>query len=430
MSPTHVPGFQRPHLHSRVGRKLILALLLLGAFTPALRADNWPGWRGPRGDGTSQETAAPLHWTAEENVAWKTPIPGVGHSSPVIWGERIFLTTCLEKEGKRVLLCLDRNLGKVLWTRTVLEAPLEDRHKLNSYASSTPATDGQHVYVSFLQFPFMIVACYDMNGTLVWKKSPGSFFSKHGFCSPPILYKDLVVLNGDQDAQGFLVALDKGTGGQHWRTDRPNFTRSYCPPLIVKAAGHMQLVMTGSLCVASYDPDNGKQIWIIDGPTEQFVASMVFANNLFYLTAGYPTYHAMAIRPDGVGNVTKTHVQWHETKGAGYVPSPIAQGKDLFLVNDGGIGTCFDGLTGKRLWQERLGKHHSASPIAAAGKIYFVADDGITYVVAASKHFQLLAKNPLNEDCYASPALSEGQIFIRTMQNLYCIGKQTTAKRD
>jgi outer membrane protein assembly factor BamB len=407
--------------------RLAVAIFLLLVMPAALLAEEWPGWRGPRGDGTSLEPTAPLRWTAEENVFWKTPIPGVGHSSPVVWGERIFLTTCLEKEGQRVLLCLDRRDGKIIWTRTVLQAPLEDKHKLNSYASSTPATDGKHVWVSFLQFPAMIVSCYDMDGTLVWKKSPGTFFSKHGFCSPPILYKNLLILNGDQDAQGYLVALDRNTGGQVWRTDRPNCTRSYCPPLIAKAAGRMQLVMTGSLCVASYDPDTGKQLWIIDGPTEQFVASMVIANDLFYLTAGYPTYHAMAIRPDGQGNVTNTHVQWHETKGAGYVPSPIVQGKDLFLVNDGGIGTCFDGFTGKRLWQERLGKHHSASPIAAAGRLYFVADDGMTYVVAAGDKFQLLAKNPLNEDCFASPAISGGQIFIRTAQHLYCIGKPLTA---
>jgi outer membrane protein assembly factor BamB len=407
--------------------RIFIACWILSALGAPARGEDWPGWRGPRGDGTSLETTAPLHWTAEDNIHWKVEIPGSGHSSPVVWGNRVFLTTCLEKDGQRVLLCLDRRDGKILWQRTVLHAVLEDKHKLNSYASSTAATDGQHVWVSFLQFPAMIVACYDMDGGLVWKKSPGTFFSKHGFCSPPVLYKDMVILNGDQDAQGYLVALDKSTGGQRWRADRPNFTRSYCPPLIAQAAGRMQLVLTGSLCVASYDPDTGKQIWIIDGPTEQFVASMVFANNLFYLTAGYPTYHAMAIRPDGEGNVTKTHVHWHETKGAGYVPSPVAHGKQVFYVNDGGIGTCFDGLTGKRLWQERLGKHHSASPIAAAGRLYFVADDGMTYVVSASDSFKLLAKNPLNEDCYASPALAYGQLFIRTSGHLYCIGKPVTA---
>ncbi len=406
--------------------RFVFAILLL-ALPIRVGAEEWPGWRGPRGDGTSLEPTAPVRWSAQDNVYWKAALPGVGHSSPVIWGDRIYLTTCLEAEGKRELLCLDRRDGKILWSRTVLQAPLEDKHKLNSYASATPLTDGKHVWVSFLQFPAMIVACYDEEGARVWKKSPGTFFSKHGFCSPPILYKNLVILNGDQDAQGYLVALDKETGCQVWRTDRPNCTRSYCPPLIARAADHMQLVLTGSLCVASYDPDTGRQIWIVDGPTEQFVASMVFANGLFYLTSGYPTYHAMAIRPDGHGNVTRTHVQWHETKGAGYVPSPVAQGKNLFLVNDGGIGTCFDGLRGKRLWQERLGKHHSASPIAAAGHLYFVADDGTTYVVAASDKFQLLAKNPLNEDCYASPAISRGQLFIRTSQHLFCIGRPLTA---
>ena len=407
--------------------RIFVACCILSALGSPARGEDWPAWRGPRGDGTSLETTAPLHWTAEDNIHWKVELPGNGHSSPVIWGNRVFITTCLEKEGQRKLLCLDRRDGKLLWERTVLTSLLEDKHKLNSFASSTPATDGKHVWVSFLQFPAMIVACYDMDGALVWKKSPGTFFSRHGFCSPPILYKDMVILNGDQDAQGYLVALDKCTGGQRWRADRPNFTRSYCPPLIAQAAGRMQLVLTGSLCVASYDPDTGKQIWIIDGPTEQFVASMIYANDLFYLTAGYPTYHAMAIRPDGHGNVTKTHVQWHETKGAGYVPSPVADGKHVFYVNDGGIGTCFDGLTGKRLWQERLGKHHSASPIAAAGRLYFLADDGMTYVVSASKSFKLLAKNPLNEDCYASPALAHDQLFIRTSQHLYCIGKADTA---
>jgi outer membrane protein assembly factor BamB len=319
----------------------------MGVLAPSLCAENWPCWRGPRGDGTSRETIAPLRWSSQDNVVWKTAVPGKGHSSPVVWGDRIFVTTCVEQDGRRLLLCYNRRDGKLLWEQVVLTAELEKLHALNSRASSTPATDGRHVYVSFLANPRMQVACYDMDGHLVWTKSPGEFHSRHGFCSPPILYKDTVILNGDQDAVAWLVALDKSTGTERWRTDRPNRTRSYCPPLIVEAGGKTQLVLSGSKCVAGYDPDTGKQLWLIDGPTEQYVASLVFANDLFFMTAGFPTYHLMAIKPDGA-------VAWHHDRlperQASYVPSPIAHGECFFVVSDPGFLTCLEARTGKKLW--------------------------------------------------------------------------------
>jgi outer membrane protein assembly factor BamB len=407
--------------------RLPLPLLLMGALAPSLCAENWPSWRGPRGDGTSRETIAPLRWSSQDNVAWKTAVPGKGHSSPVVWGDRVFVTTCLEQDGRRLLLCYNRRDGKLLWEQVVLTAELEKLHALNSRASSTPATDGRHVYVSFLANPRMQVACYDMDGHLVWRKSPGEFHSRHGFCSPPILYKDMVILNGDQDAVAWLVALDKSTGAERWRTDRPNRTRSYCPPLIVEAGGKTQLVLSGSKCVAGYDPDTGKQLWLIDGPTEQYVASLVFANGLFFMTAGFPTYHLMAIKPDGA-------VAWHHDRlperQASYVPSPIAHGEYFFVVSDPGFLTCLDARTGKKLWFERLGQHHSASPISVGDNLYFVSDDGVTYVVKAGPRFELVSKNPLGDECYASPAVSRGQIFIRTLHNLYCIGSETKAAQD
>ena len=395
-------------------------------------ADNWPQWRGPRGDGTSEETGIPVRWGETENVLWKAPIPGKGHSSPVVWDDRVFVTTCLEKEQKRLLLCLDRRDGKVLWQRTALTAPLEPKHPLNSYASSTPATDGHFGWVTFPHMPKFEVYCYDFDGNLVWQRSLGEFHSKHGFCSPPILYKDLIILNGDQDAESYLVALDKATGEERWRTDRPNRVRSYCPPLVINSGGRKQLVLTGSLCTASYDPDTGKQIWIVDGPTEQFVASMVSLPGIVFLTAGFPEYHVMAIRPDGHGNVTKTHVLWHEhcdASKASYVPSPIGNDKYFFLVTDNGFAYCLDEKTGKRLWQHRLGDHHSASPVSAGGLLYFPDDDGTTYVVKGTNKFELVSRNKLAEGCRASPAISDEQIFIRTLSQLYCIGehKKTTA---
>jgi outer membrane protein assembly factor BamB len=406
-----------------MGRLFPFAVLILSILGSMVRAEDWPCWRGPRGDGTSRETDVPLRWSATENIRWKTAIPGRGYSSPVVSGDCIFLTTCLEKDKQRVLLCLDRRDGKILWQRVVVTAELEEKHGLNSYASSTPVTDGKHVWVPFLSRPNVQLACYDFDGNLQWLKSPGEFHSKHGFCSSPVLYKDMVILNCDQDAMGYIVALDKATGEERWRADRPNRTRSYCVPLIVTAAGKKQLVLSGSKCVASYDPDTGKRHWIIDGPTEQFVASMVFTDDVLFLTAGYPTYHLLAIRPDGAGNVTDTHVLWHKTKGAGYVPSPVAFGNRFYVVTDDGIAGCFEAKTGERRWTERLGRHHSASPVAAAGHLFFPDDSGVTYVIKPGTKFEEIGRNPLGEECYASPAVSQGQLFIRTLNHLWCIGK-------
>jgi outer membrane protein assembly factor BamB len=386
------------------------------------RAEEWPGWRGPRGDGTSTETNLPLRWSATENVRWKAEVPGTGHSSPVVWGDRVFLTTCREREKQRALLCYDRRDGKLLWERVVVTAPLERKHALNSYASSTPVTDGTHVWVSFLAQPRMLVACYDFDGNKVWEKSPAEFHSVHGFCSPPVLYRDTVILNGDQDdPAAFLVALDKATGAERWRAARPGI-RSYCPPLIAEAAGRRQLVLTGAKTTAGYDPDTGRRLWVIDGPTEQFVASLVYHDGLFFLTAGYPEYHFLAIRPDGSGNVTDTYVVWRTQKGAGYVPAPVAWDHYVYVVKDDGLASCFAAATGKRAWMERLGKHHSASPVVAAGYLYFPDDDGVTHVLKAGPTFEVVARNPLGEKCVASPAVSRGDIFIRTSKHLWCIG--------
>lgn len=403
-------------------RSLSCVLALIVAAGPA-QADNWPAWRGPRGDGISTESTAPVRWSPNENITWKVEIPGKGHSSPVVWNDRIFVTTCLEKERKRLLLCLDRRSGKILWEREVLTAPLEKIHRLNSYASSTPATDGKHVWVSFLDMPKVQAACYDFDGNQVWMRSPGMFQPVHGFCSPPVPYKDTIILNCDQDdPQAFLVCLDKKTGAERWRVSRPG-VRSYCTPLLVEAAGKMQLVLSGSNCITSYDPDSGKPWWFIDGPTEQFVASMVFHDNLFFMSAGFPTYHIMGIKPDGTGNVTKTHVAWHVSKQTkSYVPSPVAHNKCFFMVNDNGTATCWDSASGKNLWTESLGRHHSASPVSCGGLIYFLDDAGMTYVLKGGGKFELVSKNPLGDEAYASPAISDGQLFIRTLHYLFCIG--------
>ncbi|MHC4229708.1 MAG: outer membrane protein assembly factor BamB family protein [Planctomycetota bacterium] len=403
--------------------QLCLGLMFVAAWSGRALGENWPAWRGPRGDGTSLEKNVPVEWSTTENVLWKVPIPGKGHASPIVWGDRIFVVTAVEEQQQRVLLCLDRADGKVIWRRVVLEAPFEKLHTLNSRASSTPATDGEKVYVSFLDSDKMFVAAYDLDGNEVWAVRPGVFSSRHGYCSSPILWKDKVLVNGDHDGPAYLVALNRDTGKTIWKTPRPNMTRSYCTPIIRHIDGRNQMILSGSLCVASYDPDTGTQHWIIDGPTEQYVASLVYNGELLFMTCGFPDHFIQAIRPDGRGNVTKTHVAWQKDKDCSYVPSPIAVGPYFLVVSDTGVATCFEAASGKSQWRERLGPHFSSSIVAANGLAYFLSDKGVMTIVRPGPKFEVVVRNDIGEDMRASPAISDGQMFLRGVKNLYCIGE-------
>jgi hypothetical protein len=388
------------------------------------RGENWPCWRGPRLDGTSLETNVPTHWSATSNVVWKTGLPGLGHASPIVWGDRVFTVTCIPEKQARVLLCLDRNNGKILWERTAVITPLERKHALNSHASSTPATDGRLVYVAFLDGKEMLVAAFDFDGHQQWRARPGPFSSMHGFCSSPILYQDKVIVNGDHDGDSYLVALSRAAGATLWKTPRQNKTRSYCAPLIRELAGRTQMVLSGDKCVASYDPNDGSLHWMIDGPTDQFVASIVYNEraDLLFVTGGYPEHHILAVKPDGRGNVTRSKIVWRTNRGVAYVPSPIAADDYFLVVSDSGVAHCFEAATGKILWQERLGEQH-ASLVSAGGLAYFLNDDGVMNVVRPGPTFARVARNEIGERCFASPAVSQGQIFLRGEKTLYCIGR-------
>jgi len=406
----------------------------------SLLAENWPGWRGPHGDGISSEKNVPIKWSRTENIAWKTAIPGRGLSSPIVWEDRVFLTTCLPDREDRLLMCLDRNNGKVLWQKVVIKSPLETLHRLNSHASSTPATDGKLVFVTLLKVDgrkipapnvgtprlitpgTILVAAYDMEGKKKWSVEIGDFVSAHGFNACPILYKNLVIINGDHDGDSYIAALDRDTGRIQWKTQRENKTRSYVTPIIRKIGGRTQMVLSGSKSVVSYDPSTGKRHWIIDGPTEQFVASMVYNGEHFFVTGGYPERHILAIRPDGHGNVTNTHISWRTNRGAAYVPSPIVEGEHLLVVSDNGIASCFRANNGNRLWMERLGGGHSASTISAGGHVYCVSDKGVTTVLRPGPKFDVISRNDIGEPVSSSPAISHSQIFLRGDKHLFCIG--------
>jgi outer membrane protein assembly factor BamB len=424
-----------------------MRLVVVFFFVAGLaQAENWQGWRGPNGDGTSPEKGIPVKWSGTENIAWRIAIPGEGHSSPIIWGDKVFLTSSLTEKNKRILLCLDRPSGQTVWQRDVVQSPPETIHRLNSRASGTPATDGRQVYVTFMRAEGdrviapnvssdrlitpgkIIVTAYDLDGNEKWKTNVGDFVSAHGFNTCPVLFEDLVILNGDHDGDAYLVALDRQSGRERWRTRRENKTRSYATPIIREIDGRTQMILSGSLCVASYDPRNGKRHWIVDGPTEQFVASMVYDGKYVFATGGYPERHTVAIRPGGRGNVTDSHIVWRTTRGAAFVPSPIISGRYLLMVADSGIASCFEARTGKRHWMERLPGGHSPSPVSADGLVYFVSDQGVTTVIRPGETFEVIAKNELGEPVSASPAISQGHFFLRTHRHLYCIGANKAGK--
>lgn len=403
-------------------KRAVLSLLVVVVVGIPARAEDWPCWRGPRGDGTSHEANIPTHWSDTQNIAWKTEIPGLGHASPIVTGDRVFTVSCMPDTTERVLVCLDRRTGRELWQRSVFKAPLEHKHTLNSFASSTPASDGQRVYVSFLDVNKMMIAAYDFAGQQQWLVHPGVFSSVHGYCSSPVVYQNLLIVNGDHDGEAYIVALERSSGKVVWKTPRENKTRSYCTPIIRTIDRQPQMIMSGSKSVTSYDPRDGKLLWNIDGPTEQFVASMVDNGKLVFLTAGFPDHHILAVRPTGRGNVTDSAIVWRTTENTSYVPSPIVVGDYFLVVSDNGIASCYEAESGKRMWKQRIGRHYSASLITAGGLAYFLSDDGVMKIIKPGPDFELVAENPLGERCYASPAASDGHLFIRAERHLYSIG--------
>lgn len=403
--------------------RIVFGVLLLAGIQSGY-AENWPCWRGPRGDGTSLETNVPVQWDANTHILWKTPVPGIGHASPIVWEDVIFTATALLDSQERVLLCFDRKTGACLWQKTVVKASLEQKHNDNSYASGTPATDGKYVYVSFLDGKDVVVAAYDFAGQQIWLKRPGTFSSPHGYSCSLVLYKDTVIINGGSKGDSFAAALS-GTDGQTlWKIslDKPALT--YSTPLIRPIAGRAQMIFCGNQGVAGYNPDDGSRYWIIDGPSEEFCSSPVYSERagLIFVCSSWPERHLLAIKPDDTGNVTEACILWRTKEGAYYVPSPVCVDGYLLTTATSGEVYCFDAAGGKVLWKEKLGRQY-ASPVLVNGLVYMPNDDGVITVIKPGPAFERIAQNALGEKMYASPAISNGQIFLRGEKNLFCIGQ-------
>ena len=307
-----------------------------------------------------------------------------------------------------------------------MQVPLEKIHKENSYASGTPATDGERVYVTFRVGDDIIVAAHDFaSGKQLWLVRPGTHKGEWGFSNEPVLFKDKVIVDGDSKGDSFLIALGRKDGKTLWRINRNNKGISYSAPLIRELAGRIQLIQCGDRCVASFDPDTGDQLWKVDGPSQEFVATPVYSEKagLVFVSSSWPKQILLAIQPDGNGDVTKTHVAWSDSKGAPYVPSMIVAGDFLLSVNRGGTAFCYEAATGEVLWQEKLGRHH-ASPVLVGGRVFFINDNGQVNVIKPGREFECVATYELGESCYASPAISDGQVFLRGFKHLFCFGQK------
>lgn len=403
----------------------LLLTVLTASITTVTNAESWPGWRGPRADGTSLDQNASTNW-APDKAAWKVEIPGKGHASPVVWGDYVYTATATTQAQERVLICLERDTGKVRWQQTVISGTLEKIHDENSRASSTPAVDGKRIYATFLIDGEVVVAAHDLaTGKQLWIVRPGKHEGPHGFASEPVLYKDKVIVDGDSKKGSFLVALDRETGKTLWSAKRGDRGVSYSAPLIREMAGRVQLVQCGDRSVTSFDPETGKELWTVDGPSDDVIVSPIFdeRSGLVFVSSAYPAKTLYAIRPNGNGNVTQTHVVWRDNKGAPHIPSMIVSSNFLMTVNMGGTAFCYEAANGNVFWQEKLGRHH-ASPVLLRGLAFFVNDDGQVNVIKPGSQFQRVGQYELGEPCYASPAISDGQVFVRGFNHLFCFGKR------
>lgn len=406
---------------------LFLAIILFS--TTFLQAQNWPNWRGPNGDGTSSETNLPTEWDAEKNVIWKSEVPGAGYSSPVIWGDKLFLTSALLDAHERVLLCYDANSGELLWQKTILKTALEGKHNDNSYASGTPATDGKIIYLSFLDGEDVVVYAYDFSGNKIWEQRPGKFSSPHGYSCSPALYNDKIIINGNSLGDSFLAALNKADGKLIWKVNHENPAHSFTTPIFREMAGKMQMIFGGNKQIISYNPDDGSPYWYINGPSEDFCSTPVYnkKSDMVLISSAWPQRVLMAIKPDGSGDVSESKVVWQTKEGAFYVPSPVCTDDYLFSTMTNGKVHCIEIATGKILWAESLGKQYS-SPVLAGGLVYMPNDDGVITVIKPGPAFEVVSKNPIGERMNASPAISRGRIYLRGDKHLFCIGESGSSQ--
>lgn len=401
---------------------------------PALAADNWPDFRGPHADGTSLAQDLPVRWSETENVRWKTPIAGKGWSTPVIWGDQIWLTTATVDGTEMFAVCVDRQTGKITHNVKVFgEAKPESINEMNSYASPSPVIDQGRLYVHFGTYG---TACLATDtGGILWTRRDLKLDHKEGPGSSPILVRDLLIVHCDgQDVQ-YIVALDKRSGKTAWKTDRsfdlsgfqPDFRKAYSTPLVIEVAGEPQLISTAAQCAFAYDPSSGRELWRLPYKGFSNVSRPVASHGLLFINTGFPKSELWAVRPGTNGQLNDDQIVWKFNRNVPNKPSVVLADGLVLMVSDSGIVTCLEAESGKEVWTHRLGGNHSASPVHAAGRVYLFDHDGKATVLEPGREYRELAVNQLDGGLMASPAISGQALFLRTKSHLYRIEKSAAA---
>jgi outer membrane protein assembly factor BamB len=382
----------------------------------------WPNWRGPSGQGLVAGSGYPDTWSDTDNVLWKTPVPGVGHSSPIVWGDRIFLTTSYDNGTRMAVLAFDRATGEAAWETPIPFISREHIHDKNSHASATAVTNGERVFASFGQQGLVAV---DFDGNLLWHRQIEDLDNYHGSAGSPILYEHTVIIYQDHRGASFVAALDQATGDVVWRRDREAST-GWGTPIVIDTGERHELIVSSQATVDAYEPATGEPYWSVSGNMFEVIPTPVVGHGLVFASSGRagPTF---AIRPGGSGDVTDSHVAWKTQKGSPFVPSPIVVDEYLFMMNDMmSIVTNYEAATGRLVYQGRLGsasrEGFSASPVALDGKVFFTNDEGQTFVLEVGPEFKLLHVNELNARTLATPALVDGMWYFRTATELIAIG--------
>ena len=392
------------------------------------RPGDWPWWRGPSANGVAEEgQEAPVEWSATKNVSWKVNLTGRGHASPTVVGGRIFLATADERAKSQSIVGLNRETGKQLWLRKISDGGFPRRiNRKNTHATSTIACDSTRLYAAFLHHDAIHVVALDLSGKVIWKREAGKYTPdeyKNGYAASPVLYGNLVIVACDFDGDAFMAAFDRASGEPAWNVPRPSRI-NYASPIIAHVSGRDQLLISGGDIVAGYDPATGKQLWKTTATTMATAGTMVWDGDLVFASGGYPDAQTICIRADGSGE----HV-WKNRQKC-YEQSMLAHGGHIYAMNDGGILFCWNAATGDELWRERLRGPISASPVLADGNIYLSNELGTTWVVRATpKQFQLVSKNQLGSESFASPTICGGQVFLRVadkvsgrrQETLYCL---------
>jgi outer membrane protein assembly factor BamB len=414
-------------------RALLTTAVALTLATPLL-AEDWPQFRGPTGQGVSTETGLPTEWSTDSGVAWRTPLPGWGWSSPIVHGDRVFVTTATEEGRSFRLLCLDRATGEVLWNTEVFQQGLESRlQQGNSYATPTPVTDGQHTYVVAFDGSLAAVA---NDGSIAWANRDFPYYSQHGIAASLRLYGDLLILPFDPSSPGedkkvgwqkpwdesFVLALDKKTGEVRWKGDRGLSRIGHVTPNLVREGDLEVLVSGAGDVVQGFDLATGERLWSVYSQGEGVVPSIVVGDGMVYTSSGFEEPTIRAVRTGGRGDVTATHIAWEQTRAVPMMPSFLYITPHLFTITEGGIAMCLDGESGEILGRRRIGGNHRASPLYAEGRIYFLSEEGETTIVEATPEMPVVAKNTIPEHTQASFAVSGGRLLLRTEAALYCLG--------